>query len=183
TYTGGNSERSFNPAVEEYACDVSPCVKEAEKKRITIVLENEFNFAGPDPTETPEGCIEIIKAVNSPHFRLNFDLCNFYVAGIEPFPYSYELVKDYIAYIHLKNAAMFIEGLHPVGVKIFEEMASHKKYIFVALGEGALNSEAFLSRLKADRYGGYLIVEPHTEEARREEVFSKGIKYIKEKMK
>ena len=114
---------------------------------------------------------------------MNFDACNFYFAGIEPFTYSYEVVKDYIAYIHLKNGVRYIDGLHPAGARIFEELASHRKYICVPLGEGAINFEGFLSKLKIDGYGGYLIVEPHAEDARREDIFSKSIEYLRERIK
>ena len=87
---------------------MEPIVKYAERMDLTIVLENEAH----DASGKPEGMLKILKALNSEHFKTNFDVTNYYHASVEPFPYAYELLKDHIAYVHMKNGCRYMPRIH-----------------------------------------------------------------------
>lgn len=170
-----------------YVERIKPCLRIAEEKNIIIVLENEFNVLRDDPdrsdvTRKAEGVLKLMKAVDSPFFRVNFDLCNFYIAEEEPYPYTYEILKGYIKYIHLKDGAKYVESRESrydsSTNKIFSDY--EKLYVCTPLGKGAINYDAFLKRLR-NEYSGFITLEPHVHREKLIEVLAKSIGYLKEK--
>jgi len=138
---------------------MKPIVDYAEKLGVTIVLENEAH----DASGTPEGMLKILKALNSEFFKTNFDATNYYQANVEPFPYAYEVLKDYIAYIHLKNGCRFIPGVHPDYARGGPFAPPNESYriFYPPLPYGAVNIEGLILRLKQDGYDGFCTLEPH----------------------
>ena len=78
------------------------------------------------------------------HFKAVFDFANFVQARQDTLE-AYELLKPYIAYIHVKDARWEDGSVVPAG-----------------FGDG--NVELILKRLKETGYGGYLSLEPHLSE-------------------
>ena len=50
--------------------------------------------------------------MDHPRFGVNFDADNFYNAGIEPFPYAYELLKGHVVQLHAKDSARYSPEVH-----------------------------------------------------------------------
>ena len=157
-----------------------PIVDYAEEMDVTIVLENEAH----DASGTPEGMLRILKAINSDYFRTNFDATNYYHANVEPFPYAYEVLKDYIAYVHLKNGCRFIPGVHPDYAKGAPfAPPNDSQYIFYPpLPYGAVNVEGLIKRLEEDGYDGFCTLEPHVHTLDKlMEYYKIEIEYLKRK--
>lgn len=104
---------------------------------IVLLHENEKGIYG----EMAEGCLEILKQFAGEHFKAVFDFANFVQAGQDTLE-AYEMLKPYIAYIHVKDALLKDGSVVPAGY-----------------GDG--NVQEILGRLKADGYSGYLSLEPH----------------------
>lgn len=104
---------------------------------IVLLHENEKGIYG----EMAEGCLEILKQFAGEHFKAVFDFANFVQAGQDTLE-AYEMLKPYIAYIHVKDALLKDGSVVPAGY-----------------GDG--NVQEILGRLKADGYRGYLSLEPH----------------------
>ena len=104
---------------------------------IVLLHENEKEIYG----EMAEGCLEILKCFAGEHFKAVFDFANFVQAGQDTLE-AYELLKPYIAYIHVKDAIFKDGSVVPAGY-----------------GDG--NVKEILKCLKADGYSGYLSLEPH----------------------
>lgn len=136
-----------------------PIVDYAEEMGVTVVLENEAH----DASGTPEGMLKILKALNSEYFKTNFDATNYYHANVEPFPYAYEVLKDYIAYVHVKNGCRFIPEVHPDYAKGAPFAPPNNSYsiFYPPLPYGAVNIEGLIRRLKDDGYDGFCTLEPH----------------------
>jgi sugar phosphate isomerase/epimerase len=143
-------KRSYGPAIEA-----------AEKLGVTITLENEAH----DATRSPEGMRRIVEAMGSPRFRTNFDATNYYQAGYEAFPEAYEILKDYIAYIHIKNGCIYHPdfGHRPecLGGHMTGKLTGYDIYYPVA-NDGAVNIDGLMRRLREDGYDGWYTLEPHT---------------------
>ncbi|MBQ5747019.1 MAG: TIM barrel protein, partial [Clostridia bacterium] len=109
----------------------------AEREGIVLLHENEKDIYG----EAPERCLDILKAVNSPALRACFDPANFVQAGFDPYNEAYPILKDYIEYMHIKDAKR--DGtITPAG-----------------LGEGGI--ENILVDLMKSGWKGFLSLEPH----------------------
>jgi sugar phosphate isomerase/epimerase len=135
-------------------------------------------YRSSDATRTARGCLRLLKAVDSPWYRFNYDPGNFLIGGEEPYPYAYELLRGYIGSIHLKDAVKFDRDLYgdPAGIDMQRDLSGD--YMCVTLGAGAVNYDALLSRLKRDGYRGSLILEPHTGAPRLDGAIRDSLQYL-----
>ena len=104
---------------------------------IVLLHENEKGIYGAKASE----CLEIMKKLGSDHFRAIFDFANFVQCGQDTLE-AYDLLKDYVDYIHVKDARKENGTVVPVGY-----------------GDG--NVEAILKKLFASGFDGFLSLEPH----------------------
>ncbi|MBO4767617.1 MAG: sugar phosphate isomerase/epimerase [Schwartzia sp.] len=109
----------------------------AGRNDIVLLHENEKGIYG---AKAPE-CLEIMKKLDSDHFRAIFDFANFVQCGQDTLE-AYDLLKDYVDYIHVKDARKENGTVVPVGY-----------------GDG--NVEAILKKLFTSGFDGFLSLEPH----------------------
>lgn len=107
---------------------------------VVLLHENEKGIYG----EMAEGCLDIMKQFYGEHFKAVFDFANFVQARQDTLE-AYEMLRPYIAYIHVKDALWKDGSVVPAGY-----------------GDG--NVKEILKKLKADGYKGYLSLEPHLTE-------------------
>lgn len=151
---------------DEYSVDelkgyYADAIKEAEKYKIYLALENEAH----DITKDPNQMKKIVQAMDSEYFRTNYDATNYYQAGYEGFPYAYEVLKELIVHVHIKNGCVY----HPeyghreecLGGAMTGRHAGDYIYYPVA-SDGAVNIDGMIRRLHLDGYDGYCSLEPHT---------------------
>lgn len=109
----------------------------AVEEDVILLHENEKDIYG----DTADRCLEIMKEFYGPHFKAIFDPANF-VQCKEDTKRAYEMLKPYIAYMHIKDALFVDESVTPAGY-----------------GDG--NVEFILSDLLTNGYDGFLSLEPH----------------------
>lgn len=175
TYFGANPERNEQETIYHYKKNIAPCLELATEKNITIVLENEFDKTGSDLTRSADKVLKLVKAVGSKHFRLNFDLCNFYFANEEPYPFAYNLLKEYIDYIHIKDGMKYHDQLYDYPGEDFLWQDESGDYICAELGQGAIPYVQFFRQLVLDNYQGYLTMEPHVPPKKLKDTFKTNI--------
>jgi sugar phosphate isomerase/epimerase len=182
TYFGAHASRSLEAAVQAYRDSIMPLVEYAEKEGVYITLENEFEPTGRDHTRKAEGVLRIVESIDSPFFKVNFDPCNFYFAGEEPYPYAYHLLKDYIGYVHLKDGMRFNPKIHahPGEGFLWEDLSG--KYICCSMGKGAINYEALLGEIRSSRYDGLLAFEPHVHPGHLFDTFQQSLEYVLQRL-
>lgn len=111
-------------------------LQEAEKYEVILLHENEKGIYG----DIARRCLELYEALDHPQFKLIFDPANFIQCGVEIYPHAYEMLKDHVAYFHIKDALYSTKEVVPPG---------H--------GDGQLHK--VLSSL--EDFEGFLSVEPH----------------------
>ncbi|MBE7026432.1 MAG: sugar phosphate isomerase/epimerase [Ruminococcaceae bacterium] len=109
----------------------------AEKEDIILLHENEKKIYG----DIASRCKDVLDSVNSPNLKAVFDPANFVECNQQTYPEAYELLKDYVVYIHIKDAT-------DLG-----------KVVPAGMGLGKIPE--LLSRFKNDGYNGFLSLEPH----------------------
>src|SRR6185437_8401490 len=175
TYFGTNALMDDGEAIERYVGFIQPCLRQAEDKGVTLLIENLFDavpaeipesfrqrYRSSDATRTAQGCERLLEAVGSPWFQFNYDPGNFLCAGEEPYPYAYEILKSHIRNIHLKDAVKYDRTLHGDPDDLYLQRDLSGDYMCVAVGAGAVNYDALLKRIDADVYQGSIILECHT---------------------
>lgn len=191
TYFGTNALLDDDEAIERYVANIQPCLRKAEEQGVVLLIENLFDvvptevpetfrarYRSSDATRTAQGVKKLIDAVGSPWFRFNYDPGNFLCGGEEPYPYAYDILKDYIRNIHLKDAVKYDATLYGPPDDLYLQRDLKADYMCVAVGDGAVNYDALFRRLQADGYQGSIILECHTGERRLDKAIRDSLSYL-----
>lgn len=108
----------------------------AKENGVVLLHENEKDIYG----ERAKECLELMEELSCENFRAVFDPANFVQAG-QNTKEAYEMLKPYIAYMHIKD--------------------STKHGNIVPAGEGDGNIEYILDDLLKNGYDGFISLEPH----------------------
>ena len=109
----------------------------AAERDVVLLHENEKDIYG----DTAERCADLMRELGCSHFRAVFDPANFVQCGQDTRE-AYDKLKDFIAYVHVKDA--FLEDGR-----------------VVPAGSGDGNVAYVLKSLFAGGYDGFLSLEPH----------------------
>ena len=120
---------------DEVIARLEKLVELADEQQVTLCHENESDIYGQSPT----ACLDLMKHFNG-RIKFVFDHANFIVGGFTPYPDAYNMLSEYIEYLHIKDASG--EGIMPAG-----------------LGDGKIKET--LADLYANGFDNYLTVEPH----------------------
>ena len=135
---GPEGKRNPDPAVREKVFDrLGKFAEYAKASDVCLLHENEKGIYGEKARE----CKEIMDAFGGEHFRAIFDFANFVQAGQDTLE-AYELLKDHIAYVHVKDA-----------------LSGSGKVVPAGFGDGHVKE--ILEKLLATGFSGFLSVEPH----------------------
>lgn len=96
----------------------------AKEYGVILCHENEAKIYG----DIPERCRELLDAF--PELACVYDMGNYVLEGVGPYPEAYRLLRDRIAYFHIKDA-LSAGAIVPPGcgeAKIEEILAEHKNY-------------------------------------------------------
>ena len=122
---------------EEVLARLRRMIDYAREQDMVLLHENEKDIYG----DTADRCANLMKELYCEHFKAVFDPANF-VQCKQDTKYGYELLKDYIAYMHIKDARYVDNKVVPAG-----------------MGDG--NVSYVLKALFENGYDGYLSLEPH----------------------
>ncbi len=128
----------FTKYTSEVIRKLTQFVDIAAQYEIVLIHENEKDIYG----DIKERCLEILSTINSPYFKAAFDFANFVQCG-EDTKVCYDLLKDFVAYIHIKDAVSSDNDNVPCGT-----------------GEGKI-AEILRQAIKEEGYEGFLTLEPH----------------------
>ncbi|MCR5092412.1 MAG: sugar phosphate isomerase/epimerase [Lachnospiraceae bacterium] len=109
----------------------------AKSEEIVLLHENEKDIYG----EKAAACRELFDALGCENFLGVFDFANFVQVGQDTLE-AYELLKEHIAYVHVKDAILGSGRVVPAGY-----------------GDGHVGE--ILQKMFAGGYRGFLSVEPH----------------------
>lgn len=109
----------------------------AEEQDVILLHENEKDIYG----DIAERCQDLMQELYGPHFKAVFDPANFVQSGSDTLK-AYNLMKDYIAYMHIKDAKTVDGSVMPAG-----------------MGDGHVAE--ILKQLSQKGYNGFFSLEPH----------------------
>ena len=128
---------SYDPYRGKVMDQLGQFVDYAKASNIILLHENEKDIYG----DVADRCLELMKEFYGEHFKAVFDFANFVQCKQDTLS-AYDMLKPYIAYIHIKDA-LWSDGS------------------VVPAGHGDGNVEKILKMLKNSGYQGFLPLEPH----------------------
>ena len=131
-------------SVEARAKEYLPIIELCERYDVFCALEYDPKVHASDPVKLAE----IVNAINHPRVGALYDPGNglFSDASIVPYPMGYEALKDRLLHIHVKDAIVNDSEMGAEAVRV---------------GEGQVDWHGLFSRLKAEGYRGYVMLETH----------------------
>ena len=142
-------------SLDEFRRQTIEMLEQSNHQEIRVAMENQIIRM----TRQPEDLLAIVRAVDHPRFGVNYDPDNYYNAGIEGFPYAYELVKEHIFHMHAKDSVRYLPQVHGEQKRVLHRAGGN--VVCVPLGTGAVNWSGLADRLLHDRYAGPICLEPH----------------------
>ena len=122
---------------QEVFSRIEKMIEYARENDVILLHENEKEIYG----DTVERCLDLMKNFYCKNFRAVFDPANFVQCGQDT-KKGYDLLKDYVEYMHIKDAKLISGEVVPSGY-----------------GDG--NLKYILSELFKGGYDGFLSLEPH----------------------
>ncbi|HEX3045127.1 MAG TPA: sugar phosphate isomerase/epimerase family protein [Bacillota bacterium] len=116
-------------------------IEAAAGSGLILLHENEKEIYG----DTPERCLDLLKTMNCDYLKAIFDPANFVQCNVETYPHAYELLKDEVIYMHVKDALATDHSVVPSG-----------------FGDGKVPE--ILTALDRRGYKGFLSIEPHLQQ-------------------
>lgn len=113
-------------------------IKAAKGSGLILLHENEKDIYG----DTAERCLDLIKTMDCSYLRAIFDPANFIQCEVESYPRAFQLLREYIEYIHIKDAVYLDHQVTPAG-------------------EGDGKIKEMLEELYNGGFEGFLSIEPH----------------------
>ena len=113
-------------------------VEVAKKHKIILIHENEKDIYG----DTGKRCKTLMEDLSDPCLRSAFDFANFVQCKENPMD-CWNMLKDYVAYIHIKDA-----------------VETSKENVVCGTGEGQIK-EILKQAIEEEGYEGFLTLEPH----------------------
>jgi sugar phosphate isomerase/epimerase len=138
------NEKCFGRALPEILERFTPVVRIAKAEGVSIVIESEPSVN----TDNMERLAQFLDALNEPCVAALYDAGNEIAdpAAPPPFPDGYERLGKWIRHVHLKDIRRAPSGA------MFEP---------ALIGEGSVDYQGLIDRLKSDGYDGHVSVETH----------------------
>jgi len=114
----------------------------AERSGITLMLENEYDTNVATAGELGR----ILRDIDSPHLRANWDPGNDAMMDEVPYPDGYRHVQGLVAHLHIKDVR---RSLHP------------SRLIWAPVGSGLIDWRGQLRALRDEKYSGTMSLETH----------------------
>ena len=131
-------EKNADDYESEVIAKLKRFIEIAEKYKVVLIHENEKDIYG----DIARRCRILLDALDSPYFRSVFDFANFVQCG-EDTKECWELLKDKVSYIHIKDA-----------------VTTDNENVVCGTGEGKIQ-EILTEAIRDDGYEGFLTLEPH----------------------
>ena len=131
----GKDPRDYRDAVIE---KLKLFIETARKYQVVLIHENEKDIYG----DIGSRCRDLMDSLGGPCFKSAFDFANFVQCG-EDTKECWELLKDSVAYIHIKDA-----------------VSTDKENVVCGTGEGKIK-EILSQAIREEGYEGFLTLEPH----------------------
>ncbi len=110
----------------------------AKKYDVILIHENEKDIYG----DIGSRCLDLMESLDDPCFKSAFDFANFVQCG-EDTAVCWDMLKDHVAYIHIKDA-----------------VTTDNENVVCGTGEGKIK-ELLTRAIRDEGYEGFLTLEPH----------------------
>jgi sugar phosphate isomerase/epimerase len=158
-------ELSRNTGVELAAECITACLSRAEQLGVTLILENHYKddfWEYPEFVQQLEPFCQLVERIRHPHFGVNFDPSNAFLAGDDPLELlrrvSTRVVTMHASDRYLKSGTLADLRREEAGTVGYASRLSHGE-----IGKGLNDYDAIFSELRRVGFDGWISIEDGVE--------------------
>lgn len=144
-----------------YAAEcISACLDHAATCAVTLILENHYKdnyWDHPEFAQSTEMFCALVSQIDSPHFGVNYDPSNAFLAGEDPLELL-ERVKDRVVTMHASDRYL-IEGTLEDLRREEDQRGYASRLRHGVIGQGLNNYDAIFGTLSAVGFDGWISIE------------------------
>lgn len=152
--------------IREYLRHCEPLLK---KYGVKMLIETHHGMI----ISSASSAMRVLEGFDPKYFGLIYDPGNMVYEGYENYELGFEMLGDYLAHVHIKNAALVPAGEDAFG-------ATQYTQTWMPLKKGSANLFALIKALKKVGYDGILSVEDFSNEKPTREKLEENIAYLKQ---
>jgi sugar phosphate isomerase/epimerase len=154
-------ELSIDEGVRLAAESIEACLPYAQERGITLILENHYKddfWDYPEFAQKMDVFCKLVDAVNHPHFGVNYDPSNTYLAGEDPIELlkrvSHRVVTMHASDRYLKEGTIEDLRREEGGATGYAKRLSHGE-----IGKGLNDYDAIFRELRSKGFNGWISIE------------------------
>jgi sugar phosphate isomerase/epimerase len=181
-----SGQRRPSLSIEEgiyYAADcINRCLPYAKEMGVTLIIENHYKddfWEYPEFAQKMDVFCKLLGKINDPHFGVNYDPSNTFLAGEDPLELLYR-ISDRVVTMHASDRYLkygTIEDLRKEegGVTGYAQRLSHGE-----IGKGLNDYDAIFSELQRVGFDGWISIEDGVEGM---DQLERSVAFVRKKMK
>ena len=153
----------------EYREYLRSCEPMLRKYGIKFLIETHHGMM----ISSASSALRVLDGFDPQYYGLIYDPGNMVYEGYEAYQLGFEMLGDYLAHVHVKNAALVPNGEDAYGATKYDQA-------WVPLKKGAANLPALVKALVKVGYDGVLSVEDFSNEQPTKEKLTDALVYLKQ---
>jgi len=152
----------------EYREYLRSCEPMLKKYGIKFLIETHHGMM----ISSASSALRVLEGFDPEYYGLIYDPGNMVYEGYENYELGFEMLGDYLAHVHIKNAALVPGGEDEFGATKYNQ-------VWMPLNKGSANLAALIKALVKVGYDGVLSVEDFSNEKPTKEKLAECISYLK----
>jgi sugar phosphate isomerase/epimerase len=164
------------------AQSIEACLPEAEKCGVTLIIENHYKddfWSYPEFAQKMEVFCELIGRVNHPHFGVNYDPSNAFLAGDDPLELL-ERVKHRVVTMHASDRYLIEGTIEDLRRDETGSTGYAKRLRHGTIGKGLNDYDAIFRMLKSVGFDGWVSIEDGVDGM---EQLAESVRFVRAKLK
>jgi sugar phosphate isomerase/epimerase len=164
------------------AQSIEACLPEAEKCGVTLIIENHYKddfWNYPEFAQKMDVFCDLIARVNHPHFGVNYDPSNAFLAGDDPLELL-ERVKHRVVTMHASDRYLIEGTIEDLRNDETGSTGYAKRLRHGTIGRGLNNYDAIFSTLKSVGFDGWVSIEDGVDGM---EQLAESVRFVRAKLK
>lgn len=154
-------ELSMDQGLALAADCIGACLPYAEEKGVTLILENHYKddfWVYPEFAQQMDVFCKLVDAIDHPHFGVNYDPSNAFLAGDDPLALLYR-ISDRIVTMHASDRYLIEGTLADLRKEETGTMGYAQRLRHGEIGKGLNDYDAIFKELKRVGFDGWISIE------------------------
>jgi len=158
-------ELSIDEGVKLAADSIKACLPYAQERGITLILENHYKddfWEYPEFAQKMDVFCKLVDSIHHPHFGVNYDPSNTYLAGEDPLELLYR-VSNRVVSMHASDRYLIEGTIEDLRKEEGGALGYAKRLRHGEIGKGLNNYDAIFTELKRVGFNGWISIEDGVE--------------------